>query len=422
MLSTFLLQQPELLAKAQVAAAAEDLRVFDGYVFEALQFKPAFPYFFRVCERDTSLARGTDYQTQMSAGQTVLAVTHSAMFDEAAFADPDQFDPDREISNAFHFGLGLHECLGRAIGAVMIPEIVRQSLLLPDLQVGPVDRKGGPVPEVLAVALENAVRLFEIGNFCCTEEERMPEKPLTEAELDALRAFDTPTICNALEVVAPERRALGFTTQTLICPFPELPPIVGYARTAMIRSALPQGLSGAEQRKARLDYYRYVAAGSGPEVVVIQDVDSRIGFGCFWGEVADRDPQRPRLSGPGHRRRGARPRCRGARVPGAVRQGHALPRLGAQHRPGGTVDVFGMVVRSDDLIHADRHGAVVIPPEVAREVAERRPALRPPRGADPERRPQPRLLPRGAGARHGRGRGDPLGRDGVRQHGVPSKS
>ena len=85
-------------------------------------------------------------------------------------------------------------------------------------------------------------------------EERMPNEPLSAAELDALRAFDTPTICNALEVVAPERRALGFTTQTLICPFPELPPIVGYARTAMIRSALPQGLSArrAAQGPARL--------------------------------------------------------------------------------------------------------------------------------------------------------------------------
>ena len=89
----------------------------------------------------------------------------------------------------------------------------------------------------------------------------MPEAPVSEAELEALAAFDTPTICNALELVAPERRALGFTTETLICPFPALPPIVGYARTALIRSALPSGLSAAEQRAARLEYYRYVAAG-----------------------------------------------------------------------------------------------------------------------------------------------------------------
>jgi regulator of RNase E activity RraA len=198
----------------------------------------------------------------------------------------------------------------------------------------------------------------------------MPNEPLSAAELDALRAFDTPTICNALEVVVPERRALGFTTQTLICPFPELPPIVGYARTAMIRSALPPGISAAEQRKARLDYYRYVAAGSGPKVVVIQDVDSRIGFGCFWGEV-----QTAIHKGLG---------CRGLVTDGGVRDldavapefqvlcGKVTPSHAWVHSiaHGGTVDVFGMVVRSDDLIHADRHGAVVIPPEVAREVAD----------------------------------------------------
>ena len=196
----------------------------------------------------------------------------------------------------------------------------------------------------------------------------MPNEPLTEAELDVLRAFDTPTICNALELVLPERWALGFTTETLICPFPELPPMVGYARTALIRSALPPGLSAAEQRQARLEYYRYVAAGSGPKVVVIQDVDSRIGFGCFWGEV-----QTAIHKGLG---------CQGLVTDGGVRDldavapefqvlcGKVTPSHAWVHAIafGSTVDVFGMVVRSDDLIHADRHGAVVIPREVAREV------------------------------------------------------
>ncbi len=42
-------------------------------------------------------------------------------------------------------------------------------------------------------------------------------------ELEALGCFDTPTICNALELVAPERRAFGFTTENLICTDPSLP-------------------------------------------------------------------------------------------------------------------------------------------------------------------------------------------------------
>jgi regulator of RNase E activity RraA len=193
---------------------------------------------------------------------------------------------------------------------------------------------------------------------------------LTEAELAELREHDTPTICNAVEVVTPERRALGFTTDTLICPFPRMPPVVGYARTALIRSALPSGLSGAEQRKERLDYYRYVAEGSGPKIVVIQDVDWRIGFGCFWGEVQTAV----------HKALG----CLGLVTNGGVRDldaiapdfqvlcGKVTPSHAHVHSIaiGGTVDVFGMIVRSGDLIHADRHGAVVIPPEAAREVAK----------------------------------------------------
>jgi regulator of RNase E activity RraA len=191
---------------------------------------------------------------------------------------------------------------------------------------------------------------------------------LTAEDFAALRAFDTPTICNALEVVVPERRALGFTTDTLICPYPQLPPMVGYARTALIRSALRSGLSGAEQRQARLEYYRYVASGDGPKVVVIQDVDWRIGFGCFWGEV-----QTAIHKGLG---------CQGLVTNGGVRDldavapefqvlcGKVTPSHAHVHSIafGNTVDVFGMIVGSDDLIHADRHGAVVIPHEVAREV------------------------------------------------------
>ncbi len=143
----FLFQNPELLAKARAAAVAGDLATFDGHVFEALRFKPAFAYFFRQCAKDTVLARGTEFETPVPAGKSVLALSASAMFDETAYSHPDQFDPSRDLRSMFHFGLGLHECLGRAIGAVMIPEIVRQVLLLQDLQVGAIDYQGGPAPE-----------------------------------------------------------------------------------------------------------------------------------------------------------------------------------------------------------------------------------------------------------------------------------
>jgi cytochrome P450 len=142
-----LMKRPDDLAKARAAAQSDDAAAVDGFVFEALRFKPAFPYYFRTCEQDTVLGRGADYETPIAKGTTVLAVTHSAMFDPKALSNPDKFDSNRGQGNQFHFGLGLHECLGVAIGQVMIPEIVRQSLRLKGLSAGPVDRKGGPVPE-----------------------------------------------------------------------------------------------------------------------------------------------------------------------------------------------------------------------------------------------------------------------------------
>ena len=69
------------------------------------------------------------------------------MFDPCAFANPGNFDPGRDQGNGFTFGRGLHECLGIAIGQVMIPEIVRQSLRLNGLTAGTIDYKSGPVPE-----------------------------------------------------------------------------------------------------------------------------------------------------------------------------------------------------------------------------------------------------------------------------------
>ena len=76
--------------------------------------------------------------------------------------------------------------------------------------------------------------------------------PLADSVLDALKKFDTPTICNAMEIVAPERRLYGYTVKPLVCPFPNLPPIVGYARTVTIRSVLKSTLPPAEQSKRRI--------------------------------------------------------------------------------------------------------------------------------------------------------------------------
>jgi len=196
----------------------------------------------------------------------------------------------------------------------------------------------------------------------------MSDQPLSRDELAALAAFDTPTICNALEVVAPDRRTIGFTTETMVCPFPDRKPMVGYARTGMIRAMEKPALDKQAMRQGRLDYYRYMAEGDLPKIVVLQDLDSKKGFGCYWGEVNTAI----------HLGLG----CEGLVTDGGVRDldavapgfgilcGKVTPSHAWVHPVafGGEVDVFGMIVRSDDLIHADRHGAVIIPHAVARDV------------------------------------------------------
>src|SRR5215472_11705193 len=81
---------------------------------------------------------------------------------------------------------------------------------------------------------------------------------LTEALQSELEAFDTPTVCNALELVAPKRQGYGYTTEHLFCIRPQLKPIVGIARTARIRSAHPSDMSRDAARKLSDDYYAYI--------------------------------------------------------------------------------------------------------------------------------------------------------------------
>ena len=195
---------------------------------------------------------------------------------------------------------------------------------------------------------------------------------LSQADLAGLTEWDTPTICNALEIVAPERRAYGFNRRPLVAPFPEMKPVVGYARTAGIRSREPYGRGKEEGRTKRLAYYDYIAKGGPrPSLTVIQDLDGPdIGFGAFWGEVQTNVHQA--LGSIGTVTDGCvrdlDAMAKGFFVlAGSVMPSHAYVELVDF---GGTVSIHGMVVRHNDLIHADRHGAVVIPHAVAKKVPE----------------------------------------------------
>ncbi len=189
-----------------------------------------------------------------------------------------------------------------------------------------------------------------------------------ESDLDVLTKWDTPTICNALEVVVPERRATGFTTQAFTCLDPKLPPMVGYARTTTIRASTPSEESADALKSRRARYYEYVADPPRPTIAVVQDLDAAPGFGAFWGEVNTAV----------HRGLG----CVGGVTNGSMRDlddcapGFQLlaGKVGPSHAHvhivdfGSPVTIFGMQVLHDDIIHADRHGAVVIPAKAVKEL------------------------------------------------------
>lgn len=191
--------------------------------------------------------------------------------------------------------------------------------------------------------------------------------PLNPDVLDALRALDTPTVCNALEVVAPHRRAYGYTTSPLVCPDPDTV-MVGYARTATIRANAPSGRSGNDDLAVRVGYYRHMAEGPQPTVTVIEDVDASPGYGAWWGEV--NSSIHAGLGSLGVITNGSI-RDLGEWAPGF---GALAGSIGPSHAWVHVVDyavpvrVHGMSVHPGDLIHADRHGAVVVPVDVAADI------------------------------------------------------
>ena len=182
----------------------------------------------------------------------------------------------------------------------------------------------------------------------------------------ALKALDTPTVCNALEVVNPSRRSRGFNTTPFVCAHPQLPSIVGFARTARIRAQ-----HKPTQRVDTIGYYTYIAEGGPlPCIAVIQDLDDTPGYGALWGEVNTNV----------HYGLG----CLGVVTNGSVRDipdsqpnfqmlaGMVNPSHAYVHVLdwGGPVTVHGMEVSGGELVHADQHGAVVIPINDAANVVE----------------------------------------------------
>ena len=193
---------------------------------------------------------------------------------------------------------------------------------------------------------------------------------LTKQQAEFLQSMDTPTVCNVIEMVAPERRGHGYTVKHLFCPFPNLPPIVGFAKTvtAKAKDKIARRLLHGEAH----DYLDYVASEPRPSIAVIEDLDDDVGYGAFWGEVQSNI----------HKALG----CLGVVTNGSIRDipmiapgfqmlaGSLSPSHAYTHVEdfGIPVTVHGMKVNSGDLIHADQHGAVVVPLDI---IDKMKPAL-----------------------------------------------
>lgn len=192
----------------------------------------------------------------------------------------------------------------------------------------------------------------------------MVERSFTQADLDILTQWDTPTICNGLEIVVPERRAIGFTVEPMVCINPKAKPIIGLARVGMIRSKeVPRGKAAD-----RMGWYDYVAADDVPTIACIQDIDDHPGYGAFWGEV--QSTVHKALGSIGCVTNGSF-RDLDAWAPGYQMIGG---RIGPSHAHvhmvdfGKQVNIFGMQVGHDDVVHADFHGAVVIPADAVKKL------------------------------------------------------
>lgn len=186
--------------------------------------------------------------------------------------------------------------------------------------------------------------------------------------LQKLAKYDTPTICNVIELFDVRPRNQGYMDGRIKCDFPEFPPMVGFAATASFRSdAPPEGGDAYGSIQSQLDQFGNLP---GPPVVVFQDLDDPPVAAVF-GEVM----------------------CSTYKAYGAVGlvtngAGRDLDQVRAIQFPvftssticshaychmlhiGLPVRVGGLMVNRADLLHGDTNGVTNIPQDIAAEVAD----------------------------------------------------
>ena len=188
--------------------------------------------------------------------------------------------------------------------------------------------------------------------------------PLSSSELEALRQITTPTVSNAIETFDARLRNEGFMDSSVRCIFPELGAVTGYAVTAKITAR-----ERSEKALPPSELWAIVERTPAPRIVVIEDLDYPVPVGSYWGEV----------NGSIYKGLGAA----GTITNGGVRDLDEVRATGfhffascvlVSHayihlvEAGVPVNVGGLVVHTGDLLHADQHGVISIPHEIARDI------------------------------------------------------
>jgi 4-hydroxy-4-methyl-2-oxoglutarate aldolase len=193
------------------------------------------------------------------------------------------------------------------------------------------------------------------------EQNRQYRELLSHEQILELKRWNTPTIYNGWEQIT--RHDSGkdaFNLESTIDFMPQMGPMVGHAVTVICQPGNPEHQKN--NPNAAGESYRYIASLPGPKIVVVQDLDKPATYGSYWGEV---NSNRHRALG-----------CVGTITDGAVRDVDEMTNAGFKAlarcmcvghaystpiRWGCEVEVFGRKVQPGQLIHADKHGFLVIP-------------------------------------------------------------
>ena len=196
----------------------------------------------------------------------------------------------------------------------------------------------------------------------------MKRLEISSGLLSKLREVDTPTVCNAIEVAQGKRGFDKFTRRTMLHCRPGMAAMAGRARTAKIAGLRPPTESADIIKQRRLQYFRSMARGPQPTVAVVEDVDYPECVAGWWGEVHVAVHKGLGLCGA---------LTNGVMrdldviddgfpiLAGSIGPSHAHVHVVELSKP---VSIMGLEVHEDDLVHADRHGAVVIPEDVIPEL------------------------------------------------------